>query len=153
MLDRLDKSSWLMAVASLAADRSSCPRNRRGALLAKDFYILSVGYSGSPKGLPHCTDEGVGCLIKKDVASGIERCVRVVHAEVNALINAVAIGTSVGTKGSTLFVTNFPCMSCAKFIINAGVREIHYLGPVTDSEAEGILKEAGILLTEEKLKI
>ena len=153
MLDRLDKSSWLMAVASLAADRSSCPRNRRGAVLAKDFYVLAVGYSGSPKGLPHCIDEGVGCLIKKDVASGLERCVRAVHAEVNALINAVAAGTSVGTRGASLYTTNFPCLDCAKLIINAGIADVHYLGAVTDAQSETILKEAGINLVEEKLKI
>lgn len=146
MLDRLDKNSWLVAVSALAADRSSCPRNRQGAVLAKDFFIIAVGYSGSPKGLPHC--EEVGCLIKKDVTSGLERCERVVHAEVNALLSAGAL-----TKGASLYTTGFPCLSCAKFLINSGIVEIHYLGAITDAESEAILKEAGVKLVEEKLKI
>ena len=52
-------------------------------------------------------------------------CVRTIHAETNAIIQAALHGVS--TKGATCYVTHFPCINCTKTLINAGITQIIYL--------------------------
>lgn len=58
---------------------------------------------------------------------------RAVHAEMEALLAAARAGRS--TRGSTLFVTTFPCHNCAKHIIGAGVSRVVYVEPYPKSRA------------------
>ena len=51
-------------------------------------------------------------------------CVRTIHAEANAIIQAALHGVS--TKGSHCYVTHFPCLQCVKMLINAGIVRIVY---------------------------
>lgn len=68
-----------MDVAEIIARRGTCPKKQVGAVLvAVDNTIISTGYNGAPSGLPHCLD--VGCLL-----SPAGKCMRAVHAEMNAL--------------------------------------------------------------------
>jgi dCMP deaminase len=46
-------------------------------------------------------------------------CIRTIHAEQNALIQASRVGVSL--QGGTLYCTMTPCYTCAKLIINAGI--------------------------------
>ena len=46
----------------------------------------------------------------------------VVHAEPNAILNSTT-----SLKGSTLYVTLFPCNECAKLIIQSGIKHIIYM--------------------------
>ena len=57
-------------------------------------------------------------------------CARSLHAEQNALLQAAMIG--VPCEGSTMYVTCQPCNTCAKMIINAGVRHVVYEGDYPD---------------------
>jgi dCMP deaminase len=95
---------------------------------------ISHGYNGAPRGLPHCTDEGVGCLLGADGS-----CIRAVHAEFNAIINAAYLGVS--TSGCTLVSTHRPCVRvCAPAIVNAGIREVIWSLPYhTDGALEEVL--------------
>ena len=111
-----------MEVASLVSKRSTCLRRRVGAVLVKDKKILATGYNGAPSGLKHCID--IGCLREKlKIPSGErhELC-RGLHAEQNVLLQAALHGIS--TKDSDLYITNQPCVICAKMLINAGIKEI-----------------------------
>jgi len=113
-----------------------------GAVIVKDKRILATGYNGAPSGLRHC--EEVGCIREKEeIPSGQrhELC-RGLHAEQNAIIQAAYHGVSI--KDSTLYCTNFPCVICAKMIINAGIKEVIYKEGYDDPLAMEILKEAGI---------
>ena len=66
---RPEWDEYFMAMAELAATRSTCLRRRVGAVLTKDNRILCSGYNGAPKGIPHCID--VGCLrAELDIPSG-----------------------------------------------------------------------------------
>ena len=50
---------YFMAMARVVATRASCDRKHVGAVLVgPDRTVLSSGYNGSPRGLPHCDDAG-----------------------------------------------------------------------------------------------
>ena len=108
---------YFMEIVELVKTRSTCLRRQVGALIVKDKRILCTGYNGAPVGCKHCSE--VGCLRDQlGIPSGQrhELC-RGIHAEQNALVQAAYSGTSV--KGGTLYVTNQPCVLCAKMAINA----------------------------------
>ncbi|WP_456329190.1 deoxycytidylate deaminase [Archaeoglobus sp.] len=133
---------YFMEIASVVAKRSTCLRQHVGAVIVKDKRILATGYNGAPSGLPHCDE--VGCLRDKmDVPSGErqELC-RGVHAEQNAIIQAAKFGISV--DGGTLYSTHCPCITCAKIIINAGIKRVVYGKEYADKRGLELLREAGI---------
>jgi dCMP deaminase len=119
-----------------------------GAVLVKDKKILATGYNGAPSGLKHCID--IGCLREKlKVPSGErhELC-RGLHAEQNVLLQAALYGVS--TKESALYVTNQPCVICAKMLINAGIKEVITSGDYPDKLSGKFFKEAGIKVRSAK---
>jgi dCMP deaminase len=91
-----------MNLAIQAATRSTCPRKHVGAVIVRDKSVLSTGYNGSIRGALHCTE--VGCLMEND------HCVRTVHAEANALVQAARNG--IRLEGAEIYVTASPCFSC-----------------------------------------
>ncbi len=114
--------------------RSTCLRAQVGAIIVKDKRILTTGYNGAPKGLPHCLDEGC------EIVDG--HCVRTLHAEQNAIIQAALHGISL--EGGTIYTTHQPCATCAKMIINAGMTRVIYAGLYPDALAMKYLKLAGV---------
>ncbi len=71
-------------------------------------------------------------------------CVRTLHAEQNAIIQAAYHGVSVAD--STIYVTHQPCLTCAKMIINAGIKRVVYAGHYPDENAVAFLTAAGVVL-------
>jgi len=133
------RPSWddyFMGIASQVARRSTCDRARVGAIIVKDRRILTTGYNGSPAGLAHCDE--IGHLMVNG------HCVRTLHAEQNAIIQAALHG--VGVAGGTLYVTHQPCLTCAKMIINAGIRRVVFAGHYPDPHAVTFLQDAGVAL-------
>ena len=125
-----------MRITAEVAQRSTCPRAQVGALVVKDKRILTTGYNGAPRGLPHCIE--VGCLMVDN------HCVRSIHAEQNALLQGALHGVALG--GSTVYVTHQPCLICAKMIINAGIVRVIYSRAYPDPIAEEFLHGAGVEL-------
>ncbi|OYT59565.1 cytidine deaminase [Euryarchaeota archaeon ex4484_178] len=141
------RPSWdeyFMRMAYLVSTRSTCTRRKVGAVIVKDKRILATGYNGPPKGLAHC--DVTGCIREElNVPSGErhELC-RGLHAEQNAIIQAAVHGVSI--RDATIYVTNHPCVVCAKMLINAEIKEIVY--------AEGYPDElAQLMLLESKIKV
>ncbi len=133
---------YFMDIVDLVSKRSTCLRRQVGALIVKDKRILTTGYNGSPVGTKHCLE--VGCERERlGIPSGQrhEIC-RATHAEQNAIAQAAYSGTSV--KDGTLYVTNQPCVLCAKLAINAGIIKIIFRGNYPDELAMDLLKEAGV---------
>jgi dCMP deaminase len=133
---------YFLQLARQAATRSTCLRRQVGAVLVRDRRVLATGYNGAPRGVAHCLE--VGCLRDElGIPSGErqELC-RAIHAEQNALIQAAVHGVAV--EGATLYTTLQPCILCAKMLINAGVREIHYVEGYPDDFARQLLDEAGV---------
>jgi dCMP deaminase len=139
---RMSWDEYFMELCRLVAKRSTCLRRHVGAVLVKEKRILATGYNGAPSGLAHCLD--IGCLrdeLKIPSGERHELC-RGLHAEQNALIQSSLHGISV--KGATLYVTNQPCIICAKMLINAGIKEIVIADGYPDAMAGEFLKEAKI---------
>lgn len=114
-----NRASWekyFMNIAREVATRSTCDRKMVGAVIVRDKSILSTGYNGSLRGLPHCDE--VGHEMEND------HCVRTIHAEANAIIQAARHGVRI--DDSEIFVTASPCYSCFKMIANSGIRKIYY---------------------------
>ncbi len=133
------RASWdeyFMSIASVVASRSTCPRKHVGAVLVRDRTILSTGYNGSIRGLPHCTE--VGHMMEGG------HCVATIHAEVNAIIQAAKNGVMI--DGATLYVTASPCWSCFKQSANAGVRRILFGEFYRDDRIFQVAEQLGIEL-------
>ncbi len=141
-MERPSLDEYFMKIAKVVATRSTCLRQKVGAVIVKDKRILATGYNGAPSGLPHCDE--VGCMRERlKVPSGErqELC-RGVHAEQNAVIQAAKFGISV--DGATLYSTHCPCITCAKIIINAGIKKVVYGKEYADKNGLKLLEEAGI---------
>jgi dCMP deaminase len=136
---RPDWDQYFMNIAATVATRSTCDRAAVGAVLVRDKRILTTGFNGSPPGLPHCDE--VGHLMVDG------HCVRTTHAEANAIIQAALHGIS--SNGASCYVTHFPCLTCTKMLINAGISEIVYQTTYRpDSNAMGFFEEAGVAVRQ-----
>ena len=142
---------YFLGIAKLVSMRSTCLRRKVGALVVKDRRILATGYNGTPSGIKHCSQ--AGCMREKlKVPSGErhELC-RGLHAEQNVLLQASLHGVSL--KGSSIYVTNQPCIICAKMIINAGIKEVVMGDHYPDAMAQEFLKEAKIKLRKAECRM
>jgi dCMP deaminase len=135
-MGRVSWDRYFMNLAREAATRSTCPRKSVGALVVRDKAILATGYNGSIRGLPHCTE--VGCLMEN------EHCVRTVHAEANALLQAARHGVSIDK--ADIYVTASPCWDCFKLIANAGIARVLYGEFYRDDRITEYAQKAGIEL-------
>lgn len=139
MAGRPSWDEYFMEIAKLVSTRATCPRRSVGAIIVKDRRILSTGYNGAAAGLPHCPPGGpeydwpTGCM-----KAG--HCIRSLHAEQNALLQAAKIG--VPCEGASIYVTCQPCNSCAKMIINAGIRRVIYEGDYPDEFSKELFRDA-----------
>jgi dCMP deaminase len=140
---------YFMEMAELTATRSTCLRRHVGAVIVKDRHIIATGYNGAPRGIAHCSEIG-GCLREElKVPSGErhELC-RALHAEQNAIIQAATLGQSI--EDGDIYITNQPCVICAKMIINAGIKRIVVREGYPDELAVKMLDEAGLKVVELK---
>ncbi len=120
MRDNITWDEYFMGVALLSSKRSKDPNTKVGACIVNcDKKIIGIGYNGMPFG---CSDTLFPWANDKENAYLDTKYPYVVHAEPNAILNA---NTSV--KGSTLYVTLFPCNECAKLVIQSGIKEIVYM--------------------------
>ena len=110
-----------MEIAKTVSSRATCLRRSVGSFIERDRRILTTGYNGAPRGVPHCEESG--CDIT-------QRCQLAAHAEQNAIAQAAANGVS--CEGATLYVTCQPCAACAKMIINSGIKRVVYEGDYPD---------------------
>jgi dCMP deaminase len=113
------RTSWdeyFMEIARQVASRATCDRKHVGAVLVRDRIILSTGYNGSIRGMPHCDE--VGHLMENG------HCVATVHAEANAVLQAARTGVRI--EASALYTTASPCWPCFKLVANAGIVRIVY---------------------------
>lgn len=137
----MPRASWdeyFMSLASKAATRSTCDRKHVGAVVVRDKSILATGYNGSVRGLPHCDD--VGHMMEGG------HCVRTVHAEANAIVQAARNGS--GIDGATIYVTASPCWPCFRLIANAGIKKIVFGEIYRDVRIFDAAKEAGVELVQ-----
>ncbi len=134
---------YFMTLAVIASSRATCNRGRIGCVFVKENRVLSTGYNGSPAGQPHCTEPGVGCL-QDERGTG---CLRTVHAEQNAIAWAARHG--IPLAGSTCYLSSYtPCLACANLLVQIGCVRVVYRTLYRDDRALGVLRAAGIELSQ-----
>lgn len=135
---RVDWHSYFMNIAREAATRSTCDRKHVGAVIVRDKTILSTGYNGSVRRMPHCDDVG------HTMEDG--HCVATIHAEANAIIQAARNGVNI--NGSEIYTTASPCWTCFKLIANSGIKRIYYGEFYRDERSLKLAGNAGIELVD-----
>jgi dCMP deaminase len=130
MKDKKFDNSYIK-MAQIWAENSYCKRRKVGALIVKDRMIISDGYNGTPSGFENiCEDENN------------ETKAYVLHAEANAITKVAKSNNS--SEGATLYVTDSPCIECAKLIIQAGIKRVVYSRKYRITDGLELLERAGI---------
>lgn len=115
-MSRVSNDEYFLDIADAVSSRATCPRKKVGVVLVRDKMIISTGYNGSLAGAHHCDDHG--CIIENN------HCIRVVHAEANAIYQAAKRGVT--TAYSIAYITCNPCINCFMALYQAGVKRIIY---------------------------
>lgn len=118
-------------MAAIWAENSYCQRRQVGCLVVKDNRIISDGYNGTPSGFENiCEDEN---NVTKPY---------VLHAEANAITKLARSHNN--SDGATIYVTDSPCIECAKLIIQSGIKRMVYARNYRLTDGIDLLKRAGI---------
>lgn len=120
-----------LRMATIWSENSYCTRRKVGALLVKDKMIISDGYNGTPSGFPN-----------KCEGADNRTFPYVLHAEANAITKVAKSNNS--SEGSTLYVTDSPCIECAKLIIQAGIKRVVYSKLYRITDGLDLMSTAGI---------
>lgn len=144
------RPSWdeyFMQLTEVVGNRGTCDRGKSGCVIVKEKRILTTGYVGAPIGLPHCDEVGHEMhTVEHADGTKTSHCIRTVHAEQNALIQAARTG--VPLEGGTVYCKMTPCYVCAKLIINAGiVRVVAAKDYHAAVQTKKVFKEAKVKLT------
>ncbi len=129
-LDRIPLFEVYMRMAEELAKRSTCARLQVGTVITDALLenVLAIGYNGNAKGLPNRCDStepgACGCL----------------HSEVNALVKAPG-----HVRDKVVFVTDSPCVMCAKLIVNSGTTHVFYRRQYRDTSGVELLQAAGVI--------
>jgi len=120
-----------LRMAKIWAENSYCERRKVGALIVKDKSIISDGYNGTPVGFENvCEDE-----------NGLTKHY-VLHAEANAITKLASSTQS--SIGATVYVTDAPCIECAKLIIQSHIVRVVYSIEYRLRDGIDLLERAGI---------
>lgn len=127
--DRIPLFEVYMRMAEELAKRSTCSRLQVGTVITDAALenVVAIGYNGNAKSLPNRCDSTVpgncGCI----------------HSEVNALVKAPG-----GMRDKVVFVTDSPCIMCAKLMINSGVTHVFYRREYRDPSGVKLLASVGV---------
>ena len=140
-MQRVSWEEYFMNIAKEVATRSTCDRKHVGALITRDKTILSTGYNGSIRGMPHCDE--AGHMMEND------HCVATIHAESNAVLQAAKNGVMIDK--AEVYITASPCWPCFKMLANAGIKKIYYGEFYRDERIFDVAKKLGIELIHIKV--
>jgi dCMP deaminase len=152
MKDRNNKyDALLMDIAIRAAQESNCVKYHVGAVIAKDYRVISMGYNGSVGGFTNCCDRFSG----KDMGDKANReehtrwsSVFEIHAEMNSI--AFAAKNGIPTEGTVMYCTHKPCSNCLKHIMVAGIKKVIYLN---DYDGESYSEEVQAMIAARGIKV
>lgn len=147
---RKDWDTYFMDIAYMVSTRSRCSRRHVGAVLVQGKKLLGTAYNGAPSGVPDCSE--AGCMIVEEyevlMVNGQEqmakkqRCIRTIHAEQNLLL----FTDRIDREGSSVYVTDQPCWTCANMLANSGIVEIVYHRPYPKDagKVKAMMEQIGI---------
>ncbi|OAB43071.1 deoxycytidylate deaminase [Paenibacillus antarcticus] len=148
---RKDWDTYFMDIAYMVSTRSRCSRRHVGAVLVQGKKLLGTAYNGAPMGMPDCSE--AGCMISEEVSLvhidgeqqmiKKQRCIRTIHAEQNLLL----FTDRIDREGSTVYVTDEPCWTCANMLANSGIVEIvfHRSYPKDTDKVTQMMNSKGIV--------
>ncbi len=90
---------------------------------------------------PEASQADVAQAVKKTDVKRLIEYSRAVHAEMDA-ITAVARTHKAGLLGGTLYVTTYPCHSCARHIVASGIHKVVFIEPYPKSLATDLHYDA-----------
>lgn len=122
-------------MAHVWAKNSYCERRQVGALIVKNRMIISDGYNGTPSGFENVCEDEEGTTKPY-----------VLHAEANAITKVAKSNNS--SDGATLYITDSPCVECAKLIIQAGIVRVVFDRKYRITEGLDLLERAGVIVEE-----
>lgn len=143
-MNRITRDQYYSILADTTSMRSNCIKRKVGCVIVKNDIILSTGYNGTPRGIKNCFDGGCERCNNSTVKSGekLDYC-KCIHAEANALLNR----NIHELNGSTMYITNIPCLQCCKYIIQCCIKDIYYnksYNIESDQKSIQFLKEGGV---------
>lgn len=136
---QIQRDRYYMQMAKAVELRATCLGSRVGAVVVANNRVISIGYSGTPRGFPNC-DEG-GCIScyenmlaksrrRSEVSDparlsgqALDRCI-CIHAEKHALLAADRFEAEL--RGATLYTRQSPCFGCLKESVHVGIGRIVY---------------------------
>ena len=122
-----------LRMARIWAENSYCQRRKVGALVVKDKMIISDGYNGTPSGFENVCED----------ADNVTKPY-VLHAEANAITKLARSNNN--SDGATLYITDSPCIECAKLIIQAGIKRVVFAQKYRLVDGLELLQRANIEL-------
>jgi len=141
---KMARAKWpeyFMNIAKQVASRSTCDRKHVGSVIVRNKTILSTGYNGSIRGMPHCDE--TGHMMEND------HCVATIHAEANAVLQAAKNGVMI--EGAEVYITASPCWICFKMLANTGIKKIYYGEFYRDDKIFDVAKKLSIDLVHIKV--
>lgn len=143
---------YFLQMAKLISTRATCLRRSVGCILVDKLnHVLSTGYNGVARGLPHCNEPTEIFLdgtprIYGNACSGatapsgtkLDEC-GAIHAEQNALLQCKNVQEIV-----TAYITITPCIHCVKLLMNTScIRLVVPPGAPYDPLAMDLWAKAG----------
>ena len=168
-----DWDKYFMEISEVVSRKTKCLSRRIGAVIVRDKSIVSTGYNGPPRGVPHCSerysiDKDLEDAIKEKYkgqvilldelklkcprqslgfksGEGLEWCIAG-HAERNAIVNAARLGISV--KDTIMYMNcGIPCTPCLVEIINAGICELRVTKlTYYDKSSKYLVEQSGLII-------
>ena len=139
---RISWEEYFMNIARQVATRSTCDRKFVGSVIVRNKTILSTGYNGSIRGMPHCDE--MGHMMENG------HCVGTIHAETNAVLQAARTGVRI--EDAEVYITALPCWPCFKMLANAGIKKVFYGEFYRDERIFEVAKKIGIELVHIKIE-
>lgn len=164
-MNQKESDKYYIKVAKACAENSKAVKLQVGAVIVKDNQIISDGFNGTPSGFDNnceylipvegsnlerhygkkVTDDTTIRYIRSQYSSEeyrLETKPEVLHAESNAITKCAKSGRA--SEGATIYITHSPCLSCAKLIVQAGIKRVVYADPYRNEDGVNLLKQAGI---------
>jgi len=130
---RPNRDEYYKAMLDVVSTRGTCLRAKQGALILREHRVIVTQYNGALPGQPHCTTE---------TCNATEPCKNSVHAEEGAIVFAAKKG--IPLEGTTMWCTTMPCPTCARLIVQAGIKELIYTKTYRLTEGIDILTRSGV---------
>lgn len=155
-----------LRMAFIWSENSYAIRRKVGCLIVKNNTIISDGYNGTPCGFPNVCEYAIDLddhgqsEIKTDDVEQLKKLNEsgqwqlrtypiVLHAESNAITKLAKSGNS--SEGATIYITDEPCLECAKLIVQSGIKRVVYAREYRQHLGIEMLKQANIEVQQIKI--